>query len=194
MPDVIYWWSSILKLALLTGPSGSGKRYVKENINSLCECLSYDNLMAESVKVSFPHFIDDKWDKSVWHENRFRLDLTTAFSGAFTWMGNKPLLVEGYQLRETVWRKVILDLARKKVGNEIEAKLFIIAPTLDQLLAWRRSSSDEYHNANANVEHCVNEIAMHNRMYVEQPWEFEIQRTETKEEALGAISDFLSAV
>jgi len=42
-----------MKIALVTGPSGSGKSFVTHKSFADCECLSYDHLMRGSRKQAF---------------------------------------------------------------------------------------------------------------------------------------------
>jgi hypothetical protein len=147
-------------------------------------------LMRESLKHAFPHYVGDEWDKRIWHDNRYRLDLAAAFKPAFAWTGKRPLVVEGYQLREGVWRKAVLDLARSK-SNAIDAKLFIIQPTAEELMKQRLESGNGYHKRNANIGHCLEELVRQEKMYVEEPWCGDMSRHRTKEETLDAVRAFL---
>jgi hypothetical protein len=179
-----------MKIALVTGPSGCGKSFVTDKLATDFDCLSYDRLMRDSLNGTFPHYVGDEWDKRIWQDNRHRLDLRAAFKPAFTWAGKRPLIVEGFQLRETVWRKAVLDLAKVK-SESIHPRLFIIQPTPELLMKLRSESGNGYHKENANLEHCVKEIAHHERMYAEEPWTGELSRHQSKEETVDAVRAFL---
>lgn len=181
-----------MKIALVTGPSGSGKTFVAEQLASECECLSYDRLMRDSIERSFPEHVGDKWDKQIWLDNSHRLDLVEAFTAAFAWTGTWALVVEGWQLRESVWRNAILDLAAARAEEAVRPKLFVIQPTLELLLSLRARSKHEYHRRHATIADCSEQIAIHAKMALEQPWEGDVSRHSTKEDALEAVRKFLS--
>ncbi|HXY36578.1 MAG TPA: hypothetical protein VEI07_20245 [Planctomycetaceae bacterium] len=115
-----------------------------------------------------------------------------AFERAFSWSGQRPLLVEGWQLRESVWRNAILDLATSRVAETPQAKLFVIQPTLQLLLSQRAESKYEYHRRHATVADCVDQMAIHAKMESEQPWQGDIARLGTKEQGVEAVRLFLS--
>jgi adenylate kinase family enzyme len=52
-----------MKIALVTGPSGSGKSFVADALRADFDCLSYDRLMRDSIDQTFPSHSGDKWDK-----------------------------------------------------------------------------------------------------------------------------------
>jgi hypothetical protein len=132
-----------MKVALVTGPSGSGKTFVADQLRTQFDCLSYDRLMRDSIDETFPNHAGDKWDKQIWLDNRDRLDLVAAFTSAFAWEGTRPLIVEGWQLRETAWREAILSLATLRAQGPVMAKLFLIRPTPELLLNQRALSKHE---------------------------------------------------
>jgi adenylate kinase family enzyme len=182
-----------MRVALLTGPSGVGKTFVADQLRTQFDCLSYDRLMRDSIEDAFPNHAGDKWDKQVWLDNSDRVDLIRAFERAFVWSGTRPLLVEGWQLREKVWRNAILELAMARVGGTLNSKLFIIRPTLEVLLSQRPQSKHEYHRRNAILADCEEQIARHEKLYREQPWAGELVELKTKEAAVEAVRDFLRA-
>jgi hypothetical protein len=149
--------------------------------------------MRESIDRTFPDHIGDKWDKQIWLDNSDRIDLVIAFECAFAWSGNRPLLVEGWQLRERVWRQAILDLATSRARARIKPKLFVIQPALELLLRERAQSQHEYHRRHADADDCRRQIAIHERLYREQPWDGDVCLLATKEAALEAVRVFLSA-
>ena len=149
--------------------------------------------MRESIDEAFPNHLGDKWNKQIWLDNGDRIDLIAAFGRAFEWSGKRPLLVEGWQLRERVWRQAILDLAASRAQALIEPKLFVIQPTLELLLSERARSKHEYHRKHADADDCRRQIAIHERLYREQPWDGDVCRLATKEAALEAVRVFLSA-
>jgi hypothetical protein len=104
----------------------------------------------------------------------------------------RPLLVEGWQLRERVWRRALLDLATSRARDPINPKLFVIQPTLELLLRERAQSKHEYHRRHSDADDCRRQIAMHERLYREQPWDGDVCRLATKEAALEAVRVFLS--
>jgi adenylate kinase family enzyme len=169
-----------IKIALVTGPSGSGKSFVVDQLRGDFECLSYDRLMRDSIEQAFPNHIGDKWDKQIWLDNSRWLDLVAAFTTAFAWTGTRPLVVEGWQLRETVWREAILNLAAMRARVPVTPKLFLIRPILELLLSQRETSKHEYHRRNANLADCKEQIARHEKLYREQPWHGELAMLQTK--------------
>jgi hypothetical protein len=177
---------------LLTGPSGSGKSFVADTLRADFECLSYDRLMRDSIEQTFPNHSGDKWDKQIWLDTKDRLDLVAAFRAAFEWTGKQPLIVEGWQLRESVWRNAILDLATAQGEVAVRPKLFVIQPTLELLLSLRAASKHEYHRRHATLADCAEQIAIHAKMDLEQPWHGDVSRLPTKEEAVEAVREFLS--
>jgi hypothetical protein len=179
-----------MKIALLTGPSGSGKTFVLRALPDHIDRLSYDHVMRDSLKHAFPQYIGDQWDKGIWHDNRYRLDLREAFRPAFKWSGESPLCVEGYQLREKIWRKAILDLAHEK--GEVSPKLFVIQPKLNTLMEERAKSGNEYHRKHADAGNCIEALAHHEKMYLEQPFGGAVDRFATKDDALKGVLEFLS--
>ncbi len=181
-----------MKIALLTGPSGSGKSFVADQWRGDCDCVSYDLLMRDSIDQAFPNHVGDKWDKQIWLDNRDHLDLVAAFQSAFEWTGKRPLIVEGWQLRESVWRNAVLDLAAARSEEAVRPRLFVIQPTLELLFRQRAESKYEYHRRHATVTDCVDQIAIHARMDCEQPWHGDIVRVETKEQAVEAVREFFS--
>ncbi len=176
-----------MRIALLTGPSGSGKTFVADQLAAQFDCLSYDRLMRDSIERSFPNHVGDKRDKQIWLDNSLRLDLVAAFSAAFAWTGTRPLVVEGWQLRESVWRDAILDLAAAHADEAVQPKLFVIQPTLELLLSLRARSKHEYHRRHATIADCLQQIATHERLYREQPWNGDLSRLATKEETCSGI-------
>ncbi len=181
-----------MKIALVTGPSGSGKSFVADQLRGDFECVSYDLLMRNSIERTFPVHVGDKWDKQIWLDNSHQLDLVAAFAPAFTWSGRRPLVVEGWQLRENVWRNAILDLAATRADEAVLPKLFVIQPTLELLLNLRARSQHEYHRRHATISDCLEQIAIHAKMELEQPWQGGVSRHSTKEEAVDAVREFLS--
>jgi hypothetical protein len=182
-----------MKIALVTGPSGSGKSFVADQLRGDFECVSYDLLMRNSIEQAFPNHVGDKWDKQIWLDKRDRLDLVAAFTTAFAWTGARPLVVEGWQLREAVWREAILELAAIRAQGPVAPKLFLIRPTLEVLLSQRALSKHEYHRRNANHADCEEQMARHEKLYREQPWHGEFASLETKEAAVEAVREFFSA-
>jgi adenylate kinase len=182
-----------MKVALVTGPSGSGKSFVADSLRSDFDCLSYDRLMRDSIDHTFPNHNRDKWDKKIWLDNKERLDLVAAFGAAFTWTGKRPLLVEGWQLRESVWRNAVQSLAEARVGEAVQPKLFVIQPTIELLLSQRSESKYEYHRRHATVVDCVEQIRIHQKMDLEQPWHGDVTRLSTKESTAEAVREFLSS-
>jgi len=181
-----------MKIALLTGPSGAGKTFVADQLRSQFDCLSYDRLMRDSIERAFPTHTGDKWDKQIWLDNRDRLDLVAAFQAAFGWTGKRPLIVEGWQLREDVWRNAVLDLAAARAEEAVRAELFVIQPALELLLNLRAHSKHEYHRRHADAADCQRQIEIHERLYREQPWHGDVAQLATKEEALEAVRVSLS--
>jgi hypothetical protein len=179
-------------IALVTGPSGSGKSFVADRLRADFECVSYDRLMRDSIEQAFPNQSGDKWDKQIWLDNRDRLDLVAAFRAAFEWTGKRPLVVEGWQLRESVWRDAVLDLAAARGEEAVRPKLFVIQPTLELLVSLRARSQHEYHRRHATLADCLEQIAIHAKMDLEQPWQGDISRLPTKEAAVEAVREFLS--
>ena len=147
--------------------------------------------MRDSIDDAFPEHAGDKWDKEIWLDNSDRIDLVAAFGRVFSWSGQRPLLVEGWQLRESVWRNAILDLAAARAEETPQPKLFVMQPTLELLLSQRAEGKYKYHRRHATVADCVNQIAIHAEMDREQPWHGDIVRLETKEQAVEAIRVFL---
>ena len=182
-----------MKVALVTGASGCGKTFVADQLRGDIDCLSYDRLMRDSIDATFPDHVGDKWDKQVWLDNGHRINLLVAFEAAFGWPGRRPLLVEGWQLRERVWRQAILDLATARVQDPLTVRLFVIQPTLELLLSLRTQSQYEYHRRHATVADCQRQIAIHEQAYREQPWEGELVQLGTKEETVTAVRACLSA-
>jgi hypothetical protein len=180
-----------MKIGLLTGPSGSGKSFVANQLRSDFDCLSYDRLMRDSIERTFPNHAD-KWDKQIWLDNSHKLNLVAAFAPAFAWSGTQPLLVEGWQLRESVWRNAILDLAAARAEAAVLPRLFVIQPTLELLLSLRARSRHEYHRRHASVADCREQIEIHAKMELQQPWQGAISRLPTKEAAVEAVREFLS--
>ena len=176
----------------MTGPSGSGKSFVADALRADFECLSYDRLMRDSIEQAFPDHAGDKWDKQIWLDNRHRVELPAAFEAAFVWTGKRPLIVEGWQLRESFWRNAILDLAKARAGGPVSPQLFMIRPTLELLVRQRAESDKDYHRRHANTADCLDQIAIHEKMSLEQPWHGEMRRLSTKEEAVEAVRRFLS--
>jgi hypothetical protein len=181
-----------MRIALLTGPSGAGKTFVADQQRTQFHCLSYDRLMRDSIERAFPHRAGDKWDKQVWLDNSDRIDLVRTLEPAFTWQGSRPLLVEGWQLRERVWREAILTLAGYRTCTATTTALFLIQPSLERLVSERARSRHEYHRRHAEVADCQRQIEIHERLYWEQPWHGDIVRLPTKEEAVDAVREFLS--
>ena len=181
-----------MRIALLTGPSGSGKTFVADHLRAEVDSVSYDRLMRDSIERAFPDHHGDKWDKHVWLDNSDRLDLGAVFARAFTSSGKRPLLVEGWQLREQVWRRAILDLATSRAQAPIKPKLFVIQLTLELLVSERAQSKHEYHRRHADAADCRRQIEIHERLYREQPWDGDVSQLATKEEALEAVRVFLS--
>jgi adenylate kinase family enzyme len=181
-----------MRIALLTGPSGSGKTFVADHLRTQFDCLSYDRLMRDSIERIFPNHSGDKWDKQIWLDNSDRLDLVAAFQAAFGWTGKRPLIVEGWQLRESVWRNAVLDLAAARTEEAVRPKLFVIQPTPELLLSLRARSKHEYHRRHATIADCVEQIAIHAKMDLEQPWDGDVAQLATKEEAVEAVRIFLS--
>jgi adenylate kinase family enzyme len=182
-----------MKIALVTGPSGSGKSFVADQVRADFECLSYDRLMRDSIEQAFPNHVGDNWDKQIWLDNSDRLDLVAAFTTAFAWTGKRPLVVEGWQLRETVWREAILNLAAIRARGPVAPKLFLIRPTLELLLSQRALSKHEYHRRNAKLADCEEQMARHENMYREQPWSGELAALRTKEATVEAVREFFLA-
>jgi hypothetical protein len=182
-----------MKIALVTGPSGSGKSFVADQLCADFECVSYDRLMRDSIERTFPKHVGDKWDKQVWLDNSVGLDLVAALTTAFAWTGRRPLLVEGWQLRETVWREAIVKLATLRAQGPVVTKLFLIRPTPELLLSQREKSKHDYHRRNANRADCEEQIARHEKLYREQPWAGELVELKTKEAAVEAVRDFSRA-
>jgi nicotinamide riboside kinase len=182
-----------MRIALLTGPSGSGKTFVANQLRSKFDCVSYDRLMRDSIDEAFPNHAGDKWDKQIWLDNSDRVDLIRAFARAFNWPGQRALLIEGWQLRERVWRQAILDLATSRAQAPIKPKLFVIQPALELLVSERARSNHEYHRRHANAADCQRQIAIHERLYREQPWGGGVSRLATKESAVEGVRKFLSA-
>jgi adenylate kinase family enzyme len=181
-----------MKIALLTGPSGAGKTFVADQLRTQFDCLSYDRLMRDSIQEAFPEHDGEKWDKQVWLDNSDRVDLVRAFERAFAWSGKHSLLIEGWQLRERVWRQGILDLATSRAQAPIEPELFVIQPTLELLVSERAHSKHEYHRRHADIADCQRQTAIHERLYREQPWDGDVCRLPTKEAAVDAVRVFLS--
>jgi hypothetical protein len=181
-----------MKIALVTGPSGSGKSFVADALRADFDCISYDLLMRDSIDRSFPNHVGDKWDKQIWLDNSERLDLVAAFRAAFEWTGKRPLVVEGWQLRGSVWRNAVLDLAAARAEVALRQKLFVIQPTLELLLSLRAGSKHEYHRRHATIADCSEQIAIHAKMELEQPWHGDVSRLATKEETVEAVRVFLS--
>jgi hypothetical protein len=181
-----------MRVALLTGPSGCGKTFVADRLRPQVDCLSYDRLMRDSIDDTFPSHGGDKWDKQIWLDNSHRVDLVAAFKPAFEWTGKQPLIVEGWQLREAVWRNAVLDLAAARAEEAVRPKLFVIQPTPELLLSLRARSQHEYHRRHATLADCAEQIAIHAKMDLEQPWQGDISRLPTKEAAVEAVRDFLS--
>jgi adenylate kinase family enzyme len=181
-----------MKIALVAGPSGSGKSFVADQLRGDFECVSYDLLMRNSIERTFPNHVGDKWDKQIWLDNSHRLDLVEAFTAAFAWTGTRPLVVEGWQLRESVWRNAVLDLAAARGEEAVRPRLFVIQPTLELLLSLRARSQHEYHRRHASIADCLEQIAIHAKMDLEQPWQGDISRLPTKEAAVEAVREFLS--
>jgi hypothetical protein len=181
-----------MKIALVTGPSGCGKSYVAESLQAEFQSVSYDRLMRESIEQAFPDHQGNRWDKQIWLDNQHRLDLPAAFEGAFAWSGKRPVIVKGWQLRESVWRDAILTLAARRAKRPVHARLFLIRPTLELLLRQRTDSIKDYHRRSATLSDCRNQLAIHERMEVEQPWRGEQIAIATKEEAVEAVRQFLS--
>jgi hypothetical protein len=182
-----------MKIALVTGPSGSGKSFVADQLRADFECVSYDVLMRNSIERTFPDHVGDKWDKQTWLDNSHRVHLVAAFTTAFDWTGRRPLVVEGWQLRETVWREAILNLATVRAQGPVAPKLFLIRPTLELLLSQRAQSKHDYHRRNSNLADCAEQIARHEKMYREQPWQGDFLELKTKEAAVDAVREFFSA-
>jgi hypothetical protein len=180
-----------MRIALLTGPSGSGKTFIADQLRSQFDCLSYDRLMRDSIDEAFPNHAGDKWDKQIWLDNSNRIDLVAAFAGAFGWSGKRPLLVEGWQLRERVWRQAIIDLATSR-AQAIKLKLFVIQPPLELLVNERAQSKHEYHRRHADAADCRQQIEIHERLHREQPWNGDVCRLAKKEAAVEAVRVFLS--
>jgi hypothetical protein len=180
-----------MKIALVTGPSGSGKSFVADRLRSDFECVSYDLLMRDSIEQAFPNH-GDKWDKQIWLDNKNHLDPVATFRSAFGWTGKRPLIVEGWQLRESVWRNAVLDLASARADEAVRPKLFVIQPALELLLSLRARSKHEYHRRHATLADCVEQITIHAKMDLEQPWHGDVCRLATKEEAVEAVRKFLS--
>jgi hypothetical protein len=181
-----------MKIALVTGPSGSGKTFVADALAEGFDRISYDRLMRDSIEKAFPNHVGDKWDKNIWLDHCDRLDLVAAFSAAFNWTANRPLIVEGWQLRESVWREAVIDLATMRSENSVAAKLFIIRPSLELLMKQRAESKHAYHRRHASAADCRQQMAIHERMDLEQPWRGEICRVGTKEEAVKVVREFLA--
>jgi hypothetical protein len=181
-----------MRIALLTGPSGCGKTFVGDTLRAEIDCLSYDRLMRESIEAVFPIHARDKWDKQVWLDNSDPVDLVRAFEREFVWSGRQPLLVEGWQLRERVWRQAILDLAASRAHDPIELKLFVIQPTVELLVSERAQSKHEYHRRHADAADCQRQIEIHERLYRERPWNGDVSWLARKGEALEAVRVFLS--
>jgi adenylate kinase family enzyme len=181
-----------MNIALVTGPSGCGKTFVADQLHGDFDCLSYDRLMRDSVEDAFPNHVGDKWNKQIWLDNSHRVDLVAAFQAAFEWSGKRPLIVEGWQLRETVWRNAVLDLATNRSESALRPKLFVIRPTVELLLSQRAQSKWEYHKRHADVADCEHQIAIHTKMDLEQPWHGDFVSIPTKEEAVGAVQEFLA--
>jgi hypothetical protein len=129
----------------------------------------------------------DKWDKQILLDHSDRLDLVAAFQAAFHWTGKRPLIVEGWQLRESVWRNAVLDLAAARADEAVRPKLFVIQPALELLLSLRARSKHEYHRRHATLADCVEQITIHAKMDMEQPWHGDVSRLATKEEAVEAV-------
>jgi len=146
----------------------------------------------DSIERTFPNHNGDKWDKHTWLDNSDRLDLVVAFQAAFGWTGKRPLIVEGWQLRESVWRNAVLDLAAARVEEVVQPKLFVIQPTPELLLSLRARSKHEYHRRHATLADCVEQITIHAKMDLEQPWHGDVSRLATKEDAVEAVRVFLS--
>jgi hypothetical protein len=181
-----------MKIALVTGPSGSGKSYVADRLRADFECVSYDLLMRDSIEQAFPNHVGDKWDKQIWLDNRDHLDLVAVFQAAFCWTGKRPLVVDGWQLRESVWRNAVLELAAARAEEAVRPRLFVIQPALELLLSLRAGSKHEYHRRHATIADCLEQIAIHERLWREQPWHGDIVRLPTKEEAVEVVREFLS--
>jgi len=181
-----------MRIALLTGPSGAGKTFVAYQLRTQFDCFSYDDLMRDSIDEAFPGHAVDKWDKQIWLDNSSHLDPVAALRRAFDWLGQRPLLVEGWQLRESVWRDAILALARSRAQTPTVASLFMIRPTLDLLVRQRAESKREYHRRHATVADCQKQIEIHEKLYHEQPWQGALVQRATKEESLEAVRAFLS--
>ena len=182
-----------MKIALVTGPSGSRKTFVADQVRADFECISYDLLMRDSIERTFPKHVGDKWDKQIWLDYSGRLDLVAAFTAAFAWTGTRPLVVEGWQLRETVWRAAILNLAAIRARGPVAPKLFLLRPTLELLLSQREKSKHEYHRRNANLADCEEQIGRHEKLYREQPWHGELAALQTKEATVEAVREFFLA-
>jgi len=182
-----------MRIALVTGPRGSGKSFVADQLRGDFDCVSYDVLMTDSIERTFPNHVGDKWDKQIWLDNSHRLDLAAAFMTAFAWTGTRPLVVEGWPLRETVWRDAILELSTLRARGPVAPKLFLIRPTLELLVSQRAQSKHEYHCRNSNLADCEEQITRHEKMYREQPWHGEFIQLETKEAAAEAVREFFLA-
>jgi adenylate kinase family enzyme len=182
-----------MNIALVTGPSGSGKSFVADQLRASFECVSYDRLMRDSIEGTFPSHLGDEWDKQIWLDNSHRVDLVAAFKPAFEWTGKRPLLVEGWQLRESVWRNAVLNLAAARSDEAMRPKLFVIQPTAELLLSQRSESKYEYHRRHATVADCAEQITIHEKMDLEQPWHGEVTRLATKEATANAVREFLSS-
>jgi hypothetical protein len=182
-----------MKIALLTGPSGSGKSFVADQLRGDFDCVSYDRLMRDSIERTFRNNVGNKWDKQIWLDNSHQLDLVAAFAPAFAWTGTRPLVVEGWQLREGIWRDAILDLAAARADEAVRPKLFVIQPAVELLLSLRAGSQHEYHRRHASIADCQRQIEIQERLYREQPWDGDVCRLATKEAALEAVRVFLSA-
>ena len=181
-----------MRVALLTGPSGSGKTFVADQLRKQFDCVSYDGLMRDSIDQAFPDYPGDKWNKQIWLDNGHRINLPAALERAFTASGRRPLLVEGWQLRESLWRDVILSLAVSRAQSPITAKLFVIRPTPELLLSQRAASVHHYHRRHATAVDCQRQITIHETLYREQPWRGELVQLETTAESCEAVHAFLS--
>lgn len=189
----------IMKVAIVTGPSGAGKTYVHD---SLKEChgatvslVCTDRLLREAIRIAFP-LIDPKSSVSS------VLDACKGFSLEIDWtkavsLASQKLMIDqsdryaicGALFREPRWRRPLLS--GLGISESREQRVFAIMPGPLQLQE-QRNGGKRFHRSRAGLRCCKRDLKVTRKLlnlrHEKLCWE-EFQHSS---DALRAVRAFLT--